>query len=184
HYNVNASIPKTLIQYLIRWIAISKQFDDDANAALNAILETRISPELVPGSTTTDRAPSQLTEATIGPFELQDFNLYYISRFGFRPSKVAFLAHHAWGSRRRGDWPADLPEEQRREYSLREIKQWLEVFVRRFFALSQFKRSCLPNGPKVGSGGSLSPRSDWRAPTDAEADVWLRELRDKIPESD
>jgi len=183
HYNVNASIPKTLIQYLIRWVAASKQFEDDANAALHAILDTKISPELVPGSATTDRAPSQLTEATIGPFELQDFNLYYISRFGFRPSKVAFLAHHAWDSRGRGEWPKDLPEEQRREYSLREIKQWLEVFARRLFALSQFKRSCLPNGPKVGSGGSLSPRSDWRAPTDAEADVWLRELRDQIPES-
>jgi NAD+ synthase (glutamine-hydrolysing) len=182
HYNVNASIPKTLIQYLIRWVVVSKQFDNDANAALNAILETKISPELVPGSATRDHGPSQSTEATIGPFELQDFNLYYISRFGFRPSKVAFLAHHAWGSRECGGWPEELPEEQRREYSLREIKQWLEVFARRFFALSQFKRSCLPNGPKVGSGGSLSPRSDWRAPTDAEADVWLRELREKIPE--
>jgi NAD+ synthase (glutamine-hydrolysing) len=108
--------------------------------------------------------------------------LYYTSRFGFRPSKVAFLAHHAWGSRARGPWPEDLREEQRREYSLGGIKRWLEVFVRRFYALSQFKRSCLPNGPKVGSGGSLSPRSDWRAPTDAEADVWLRDLRENVPD--
>jgi len=182
HYNVNGSIPKTLIQHLIRWVAASNQFDDETNAVLRAILDTKISPELVPGSGT-DHAPSQLTEAAIGPFELQDFNLYYISRFGFRPSKVAFLARHAWSSRARGRWPDDLREDERREYSLGEIKRWLEVFVERFFALSQFKRSCLPNGPKVGSGGSLSPRSDWRAPTDAEAEVWLRELRDHVPDA-
>jgi NAD+ synthase (glutamine-hydrolysing) len=180
---VNASVPKTLIQHLIRWVIASGQFDDDANGVLEAILETKISPELVPGAANGDHAPSQATEATIGPFELQDFNLYYISRFGFRPSKVAFLAHCAWGDRTRDRWPDQMHGHQRREYSLGEIRRWLEVFVLRFFALSQFKRSCLPNGPKVGSGGSLSPRSDWRAPTDAEADVWLRELRDNIPES-
>jgi len=173
HYNVNGSIPKTLIQHLIRWVAASRQFSDETSAVLRAVLDTKISPELV---------PSQATESTIGPFELQDFNLYYLSRFGFRPSKVAFLAHHAWGSRSRGRWPDDLPEERRRDYSLDEIRKWLEVFVRRFFAQSQFKRSCLPNGPKVGSGGSLSPRGDWRAPTDAEADVWLRELLDGMPD--
>jgi NAD+ synthase (glutamine-hydrolysing) len=164
HYNVNVSVPKTLIQHLIRWVVASKQFDDRTNTVLEAILDTKISPELVPVEA---GAPSQLTEATVGPFELQDFNLYYISRFGFRPSKVAFLAHHAWGTK----------------YSLGEIRRWLEEFVQRFFAMSQFKRSCLPNGPKVGSGGSLSPRSDWRAPTDAEAQVWLQELRDNVPES-
>ena len=174
HYNVNGSIPKTLIQYLIRWVAASGQFNDETSSVLRAILATRISPEL---------APSQSTEASVGPFELQDFNLYYISRFGFRPSKVAFLAHRAWASRHHGRWPDDLPQEQQREYQLDEIKKWLEVFVRRFFALSQFKRSCLPNGPKVGSGGSLSPRGDWRAPSDAEADVWLRELRDGVPDT-
>ncbi|HYT69120.1 MAG TPA: NAD(+) synthase [Vicinamibacterales bacterium] len=167
HYNVNVSVPKTLIQHLIRWVVASRQFDDSAGRVLDAILETKISPELVPAAAMDDGAPSQVTEETIGPFELQDFNLYYISRFGFRPSKVAFLAHHAW----------------RQEYSLGEIRRWLGVFVERFFALSQFKRSCLPNGPKVGSGGSLSPRSDWRAPTDAEADVWLQELRDNVPNS-
>ncbi|HWK12122.1 MAG TPA: NAD(+) synthase [Vicinamibacterales bacterium] len=183
HYNVNASLPKTLIQYLIRWIIASKQFDNRANGALAAILETKISPELVPGTDGEDHAPSQLTEAVIGPFELQDFNLYYTTRFGFRPSKVAFLARHAWGSRARGAWPEDIPPEHRREYSLGDIKHWLEVFVRRFYAGSQFKRSCLPNGPKVGSGGSLSPRADWRAPTDAEADVWLRELGENVPTS-
>jgi NAD+ synthase (glutamine-hydrolysing) len=183
HYNVNASIPKTLIQHLIRWIATAGQFNDETNAVLLAILNTKISPELVPASAANDRAQSQLTETTIGPFELQDFNLYYISRFGFRPSKVAFLAQQAWGSRARGRWPEDLSEDQQREYSLGEIKKWLEVFLERFLALNQFKRSCLPNGPKVGSGGSLSPRSDWRAPADAEADAWLRELREHIPES-
>jgi NAD+ synthase (glutamine-hydrolysing) len=183
HYSVNASVPKTLIQYLIAWVIASKQFDDETNTILDAILKTRISPELVPGEDDADRQPSQLTEATIGPFELQDFNLYYTSRFGFLPSKVAFLALHAWGDRMRGAWPENVRGEARREYSLREIKHWLEVFVYRFFALSQFKRSCLPNAPKVGSGGSLSPRSDWRAPTDAEAEVWLRELRENIPKT-
>jgi NAD+ synthase (glutamine-hydrolysing) len=180
HYNVNASVPKTLIQYLIRWVIGSKQFDDSANAALAAILDTKISPELVPGATDA-RAPSQLTEETIGPFDLQDFNLYYLTRFGFRPSKVAFLARHAWERRERGPWPEDVSDERRREYSLEDIKRWLEVFVRRFYATSQFKRSCLPNGPKVGSGGSLSPRADWRAPSDAEPEVWLRELREHVP---
>jgi NAD+ synthase (glutamine-hydrolysing) len=183
HYNVNVSVPKTLIQHLIRWVVASRQFDEPTNTVLEAILETKISPELVPAAAVDDRAPSQVTEATIGPFELQDFNLYYISRFGLRPSKVAFLANHAWGSRMRGRWPDDLRDEQRREYSLGQIRRWLEVFIERFFALSQFKRSCLPNGPKVGSGGSLSPRSDWRAPTDAAADVWLQELRNNVPKS-
>ncbi len=183
HYNVNASVPKTLIQYLIGWVIASKQFSDEANAVLEAIVRTRISPELVPGHSSGNPEPLQLTEAVIGPFELQDFNLYYISRFGFPPSKVAFLAHHSWGDRARGSWPETLPLEERREYSLGEIKQWLEVFVRRFFGLSQFKRSCLPNAPKVGSGGSLSPRSDWRAPSDAEAGAWLRELAENIPDA-
>jgi NAD+ synthase (glutamine-hydrolysing) len=180
HYSVNASVPKTLVQHLIRWVIASKQFDERANLALEAILATKISPELVPGG---DAAPSQGTEAVIGPFELQDFILYYTSRFGFRPSKVAFLACEAWGNRARGEWPERLHEDQRREYSLSEIKHWLRVFVRRFYALSQFKRSCLPNGPKVGSGGSLSPRSDWRAPSDADAEVWLRELDANVPDS-
>jgi NAD+ synthase (glutamine-hydrolysing) len=183
HYNVNASVPKTLIQHLIRWVILSNQFDQQASDALQAILETKISPELIPGAATADHMPTQITEETIGPFDLQDFTLYYTSRFGFRPSKVAFLAEHAWGSRTRGPWPADLRAEQRRQYSLSDIRQWLEVFIRRFYAVSQFKRSSLPNGPKVGSGGSLSPRSDWRAPTDAEADVWVRELHAKVPES-
>jgi NAD+ synthase (glutamine-hydrolysing) len=183
HYNVNASVPKTLIGYLIRWVITSNQFNRESNGVLDAILKTKISPELVPGDDEAAGEPSQLTETAIGPFELQDFNLYYISRFGHSPSKVAFLAHHAWGDRARGAWPETVCDQEKREYSLSEIKRWLEVFVHRFFQVSQFKRSCLPNGPKVGSGGSLSPRSDWRAPSDAEADAWLRELREGIPDA-
>ena len=103
-------------------------------------------------------------------------------RFGYRPSKVAYLAQHAWGDRGAGQWPDLIPPERRNEYSLAEIKQWLEVFLERFFQTSQFKRSALPNAPKVGSGGSLSPRGDWRAPSDGTADVWLRELQTNVPD--
>jgi NAD+ synthase (glutamine-hydrolysing) len=113
---------------------------------------------------------------------LQDFNLYYVTRYGFRPSKVAFLSHHAWSDKARGTWPDNLPVARHREYDLITIKKWLEVFLFRFFQISQFKRSCLPNGPKVGSGGSLSPRGDWRAPSDSEATVWLEELRRNVPD--
>jgi NAD+ synthase (glutamine-hydrolysing) len=182
HYNVNVSVPKTLIQHLIRWVAGSKQLDPEASAILRSILETRISPELVPGSGRGEDGPSQTTEGVIGPYDLQDFNLYYVSRFGFRPGKVAFLALRAWGDRTRGAWPESLPAAERREYDLAEIRKWLEVFLTRFFATSQFKRSCLPNGPKVGSGGSLSPRGDWRAPSDSGAEPWLEELRRNVPE--
>ena len=156
HYNVNVSVPKTLIQYLIGWVARSGQFDDAVRKALERVLATEISPELVPGG--------QRTEDTVGPYELQDFHLYYTLRFGYTPSKVAFLAWNAWKD----------------DYRLAEIRKWLEVFLRRFFQTSQFKRSALPNGPKVGSGGSLSPRGDWRAPSDGSAAVWLEDLK-KIP---
>ena len=179
HYNVNASVPKTLIQHLIRWVAAREEFGGETSAVLQAILDTEISPELVPG--VDGEEPAQRTEATIGPYELQDFNLYFISRFGFRPSKVAFLSHHAWGDRERGQWPDLLAREKRNEYDLSTIKRWLGVFVDRFFRTSQFKRTAMPNGPKVGSGGSLSPRGDWRAPSDAESEVWLRELRENVP---
>ena len=128
-----------------------------------------------------DGAP-QSTEQVVGPYELQDFHTYYITRFGFRPSKVAFLCLHAWGDERRGAWPELLPADQRRQYDLPTIRKWLEVFLLRFFQLSQFKRSALPNGPKIGSGGSLSPRGDWRAPSDSSATVWLDELRRNVPE--
>lgn len=181
HYAVNASVPKTLIQYLIRWIADTGRAGDGASEVLYRILETEISPELVPSGNGTDNQPSQRSEDRIGPYELQDFNLYYVSRYGLRPSAVAFLAHSAWADAEKGLWPDSLPQSERREYSLDEIKKWLEVFLRRFFGSTQFKRSCIPNGPKVGSGGSLSPRGDWRAPSDSSARVWLDELERNVP---
>lgn len=181
HYNVNGSVPKTLIQHLLRWIIASHEFDPQTDAMLQSILETEISPELVPHKTEDPSAPAQSTEAKVGPYDLQDFNLYYITRYGFRPSKVAFLCQHAWSDKSRGTWPDHLPANKRREYDLPTIKKWLETFVYRFFQLSQFKRSCLPNSPKVGSGGSLSPRGDWRAPSDAEAVVWMEDVRTQIP---
>ncbi|MEX1018790.1 MAG: NAD(+) synthase [Litorilinea sp.] len=182
HYNVNASVPKTLIQHLIRWVARSDMFGPDAGAVMQAILATEISPELVPSVNGDSDTPVQSTQAKIGPYELQDFNLYYITRFGFRPSKVAFLSYSAWRDRRQGAWPDLLPADQRNEYTLASIKRWLDVFLFRFFQISQFKRSAIPNGPKVGSGGSLSPRGDWRAPSDSEAAVWLAELRAQVPD--
>jgi NAD+ synthase (glutamine-hydrolysing) len=181
HYNVNASVPKTLIQHLIRWTIRTRQFSDEVSEVLEEILDTEISPELVPHETGESDSPVQSTEQVVGPLELQDFNTYYITRFGFRPSKVAFLAHHAWRDRDRGVWPELLPLDRRNEYDLATIRKWLEVFLYRFFTVSQFKRSAAPNGPKVGSGGSLSPRGDWRAPSDSEAAAWLDELRRNVP---
>jgi NAD+ synthase (glutamine-hydrolysing) len=159
HYNVNGSVPKTLIQFLIGWVAQSGEFDDDIKRALRRVLDTEISPELVPGG--------QSSEATVGPYELQDFHLYYTLRFGYAPSKVAFLAWHAW----------------RDKYRLAVIRKWLGVFLRRFFETSQFKRSAVPNSPKVGSGGSLSPRGDWRAPSDGNASAWLADLA-RVPNTE
>jgi NAD+ synthase (glutamine-hydrolysing) len=182
HYNVNGSVPKTLIQHLLRWVIGTKQFDEETSAVLQSILDTEISPELVPQESEQKDKPSQSTEAKVGPYDLQDFNLYYITRYGFRPSKVAFLSQHAWTDKGRGTWPDNLPIDKHREYDLATIKKWLDVFLFRFFKISQFKRSCLPNGPKVGSGGSLSPRGDWRAPSDSEATVWLEELRRNVPD--
>ena len=176
HYNVNCSVPKTLVQHLIRWIANQDEFGPDTCKVLTDIVETEISPELVPGEEDNDE-PAQKTQDKIGPYELQDFTLYWITRFGVRPSKVAFLAYNAWHDANQGYWPSTLPEANRNEYSLSEIKHWLEVFCYRFFKISQFKRSALPDGPKVGSGGALSPRGDWRAPSDAEAEVWLQEIK-------
>jgi NAD+ synthase (glutamine-hydrolysing) len=182
HYNVNGSVPKTLVQHLIRWIIGTSQFDPETSAILQSILDTEISPELVPAGSEEQEKPTQSTQEKIGPYELQDFNLYYVSRFGFRPSKIAFLSHSAWSERERGAWPDSLPVEKHNQYDLATIKKWLEVFLYRFFKTSQFKRSCVPNGPKVGSGGSLSPRGDWRAPSDSEATVWLDELRRNVPD--
>jgi NAD+ synthase (glutamine-hydrolysing) len=182
HYAVNASVPKTLIQHLIRWECDRGELLGEEREVLGDILNTEISPELVPGGEKAEGAgPAQRTEEKIGPYELQDFNLYYITRYGFRPSKVAFLAHHTWGDAGAGTWPPGFPEAARRSYDLATIKRWLRVFLYRFFQTSQFKRSAIPNGPKVGSGGSLSPRSDWRAPSDSEATTWLAELDENVP---
>jgi NAD+ synthase (glutamine-hydrolysing) len=181
HYNVNASVPKTLVQFLIRWLADSGELGQDAGEVLRSVLDTVISPELVP-SAGGEKAKLQDSEKAVGPYELHDFFLYYVLRFGYRPSKVAFLAHHAWHDRTQGSWPDLIPVERRHEYSLPAIKHWLGVFLRRFFETSQFKRSAVPNSPKVGSGGSLSPRGDWRAPSDSRATVWLEELERNVPD--
>src|SRR5205085_3711081 len=169
HYNVNASVPKTLIQFLIRWGIDTSQYSEEACAVLQRVLDTAISPELIPSQDPDADRPGTDSESIVGPFELQDFFLYYVMRFGYRPSKVAFLAHHAWRDRESGRWPDLIPPERRNEYSLGQIKHWLGVFLERFFHTSQFKRSAMPNAPKVGSGGSLSPRSDWRAPSHSTA---------------
>ncbi|HEX5262215.1 MAG TPA: NAD(+) synthase, partial [Phenylobacterium sp.] len=157
HYNVNGSLAKTLIQHLIRWVVKTGQLEDAASGTLLAILDTEISPELVPADAS---GAIQSTQAKVGPYELQDFSLYHITRFGLRPSKVAFLAWHAWRDVSLGRWPPNFPEEVRNAYTLEEIKKWLGVFLFRFFEISQFKRSAMPNGPKVISGGALSPRGD------------------------
>jgi NAD+ synthase (glutamine-hydrolysing) len=178
HYNVNSGVPKTLIQHLIRWVVSSKLFSDEVGEILTSILSTEISPELVPveaGET------PQSTEAKVGPYELQDFNLFYTLRCGFRPSKIAYMALMAWEDAARGNWPPGFPEDRRRAYALPEIRRWLDVFVRRFFGFSQFKRSAMPNGPKVSAGGSLSPRGDWRAPSDSSAKAWLDDLERNVP---
>ena len=179
HYNVNVSVPKTLIQYLIRWVADKALFGRETSEILHAILDTEISPELVPDHKT---GRLQSTESAIGPYELQDFNTFYITRFGYLPTKVAFMAYCAWRSRQTGVWP-DVPEPKRNQYTIGEIKRWMDVFLFRFFKTSQFKRSAIPNGPKIGSGGSLSPRSDYRAPSDSEPDIWLENAK-LIPESE
>jgi NAD+ synthase (glutamine-hydrolysing) len=179
HYNPNASVAKTLIQHLIRFVAATGDLGPETAPILHAILATEISPELVPPGA--DGA-IQSTEGVVGPYALQDFNLFYTTRFGFRPSKIAYLSWNAWADLERGAWPANTPVTARRAYNLAEIKHWLRVFVLRFFQLSQFKRSALPNGPKISSGGSLSPRGDWRAPSDASAAVWLYELDDAVPD--
>jgi NAD+ synthase (glutamine-hydrolysing) len=178
HYGVNSGVPKTLIQYLIRWCIASEQFDAATDAVLDAILSTEISPELVPA----EDGVIQSTESKIGPYELHDFFLFHTMRYGLPPSKVAFLAWHAWRDAAAGSWPIGFPEAARRQYDLATIRKWLETFLWRFFAFSQFKRSALPNGPKVSAGGALSPRGDWRAPSDAVATPWLDELRQNVPE--
>ncbi|GAC68383.1 NAD(+) synthase [Gordonia soli] len=172
HYNVNSSVPKTLIQHLIRWMIASGAHSPETTEVLVEILGDVISPELVPAG---EDGAIQSTEDTVGPYELHDFFLYWITRFGYRPSKVAFLAEHAWGDRDRGPWPEMLESGKRNEYDRATIEHWLGVFLKRFMN-NQFKRSAMPNGPKVGSGGSLSPRGDWRSPSDASVRAWLDQL--------
>ncbi|HZG26856.1 MAG TPA: NAD(+) synthase, partial [Ensifer sp.] len=178
----NASVSKTLIQHLIRWVADTGTFGEEARAVLLAILATEISPELVPGDDDKGQ-PAQKTEDFVGPYNLQDFNLYFTTRYGFAPSKIAFLAHHAWNDADKGAWPPMTPHDKRVSYDLETIAKWMRVFLHRFFATSQFKRSAVPNGPKVSSGGSLSPRGDWRAPSDGNANAWLAELEANLPPS-
>ena len=161
HYNVNCGAPKTLIQHLIRWAAAS-EFDAKTGRILQSVLDREISPELVP----IEAGVIQRTEDKVGPYELQDFNLYYITRYSLKPSKVAFLSWQAWQGK----------------YTLPEIRKWLELFLFRFFTISQFKRSAVPNGPKLISGGALSPRGDWRAPSDGNAKIWLDELKANVPD--
>jgi NAD+ synthase (glutamine-hydrolysing) len=177
HYNPNGSVSKTLIQHLIRFAANAGEFGAETAEVLHAILATEISPELVPADAT---GQTQATQAFVGPYELQDFNLYYLTRYGFKPSKIAYLSWCAWHDARLGDFPADTAEGDRRAYDLPTIKRWLRLFLTRFFA-NQFKRTAMPNGPKLSSGGSLSPRGDWRMPSDASAAAWLAELEANVP---
>ena len=181
HYHVNASVPKTLIQFLIQWVADTNQLGKEASQVLRSILETEFSPELIPAGAKSEQ-PGQRTEDVIGPYELQDFTLYYTTRFGYLPSKIAFMEYCAWRDRTQGQWPSARVDGRHR-YSIVQIKKWLSVFAYRFFQISQFKRSCIPNAPKVGSGGSLSPRGDYRAPSDSEATVWLDDVK-RIPDDD
>ena len=155
-YGVNSSIPKTLIKYLVRYVADT--MEGTTSAILNDIIDTPISPELIPADA--DGNIKQKTEDLVGPYELHDFYLYYFLRFGFRPRKIFMLAQSAFDG----------------TYNDEVIKKWLTTFCRRFFA-QQFKRSCLPDGPKVGSV-SLSPRGDWRMPSDASSTIWLKEIED------
>jgi NAD+ synthase (glutamine-hydrolysing) len=178
HYNVNAGVPKTLVQHLIRWVAETDQFDAETNELLEEVLQQEITPELIP---TTEGKKPQATEDFVGPYSLQDFSLFRVLRCGDRPSKIAFLAWHAWHDESAGEWPPGFPHERRTSYDLATIRQWLEVFIKRFFA-SQFKRSALPNGPKVSAGGTMSPRGDWRMPSDAHPTAWLAEL-ENVPRS-
>jgi NAD+ synthase (glutamine-hydrolysing) len=179
HYNVNGGVAKTLIRHLIRWVADKELVGAEASPTLHGILATEISPELVPAG---EDGKIQSTESAVGPYALNDFFLFYISRFGLKPSKVAYLAEQAWGDAAHGAWPAGTPDEEKITFELPIIKAWLRKFLVRFFQTSQFKRSALPNGPKVVTGGSLSPRGDWRAPSDGTARVWLDELEANVPD--
>lgn len=184
HYAVNVGVPKTLIQHLIRWVIAHRDgsgttLTDDAVRVLQSVLDTEISPELVPAG---EDGKVQSTQDTIGPYVLHDFTLFWVLRYGIRPSKIAFLAQQAWRDADAGAWPAGFPDAERYTYELPEITRWLQVFVKRFFGFAQFKRSAIPNGPKVAAAGSLSPRGDWRAPSDGNAEAWLADLRAALPD--
>ena len=176
HYTVNAGVPKTLVQHLIRWV-ISHGELEEANDLLTEILEQEITPELIPVE---EGKKPQATQDTVGPYNLQDFTLALVVRHGFRPRKIAFLAWHAWQSADVGEWPPGFPDDARVAYTLEEVRTWLQVFVKRFFA-NQFKRSALPNGPKVSASGTMSPRGDWRMPSDAKGTAWLAEIERDVP---
>ncbi len=186
HYAVNAGVPKTLIQHLIRWVIAHSASDesgtsltDDAKGVLQSVLDTEISPELVPAG---QDGKVQSTEDTIGPYALHDFALFHVLRYGLRPSKIAYLAEKAWADPDAGAWPPGFPDADRYGYDRAEIVRWLRVFLKRYFGFAQFKRSAIPNGPKVLPAGSLSPRGDWRAPSDGNARAWLAELDAALPE--
>jgi NAD+ synthase (glutamine-hydrolysing) len=177
HYNVNAGVPKTLVQHLIRWVADTGELGEEAAGLLHEIVTQEITPELVP---VTEGVKPQATEDTVGPYALADFALFHVLRRGLLPSKIAYLAWHAWRDVEAGEWPPGYPEDRRSAYDLGEVKHWLGVFVTRFFA-NQFKRSALPNGPKVSAGGTMSPRGDWRMPSDAAGTAWLADLA-RVPD--
>lgn len=176
HYGVNGGVPKTLMQQLVHWVADSDQLPEVSDT-LRSVLDTEISPELVPSR---DEDRPQSTQDRIGPYALQDFTLHHVLRHGSRPSKIAFLAEQAWSDATKGAWPASVAEEDRGAYDLAEIRAWLVVFVERFFA-NQFKRSALPDGPKVLPSGTMSPRGDWRMPSDVGAARWLADIEDNVP---
>ena len=178
HYAVNSGVPKTLMQHLIRWVSGSGLFSGDVSEVLERVLATEITPELVPVG---EDGVVQSTEKTIGPYALHDFALFHVLRYGLRPSKIAWLAAKAWADAQAGTWPAGFPDSAKVSYDVDEVVKWLEVFLKRFFGFAQFKRTAVPNGPKVAAGGSLSPRGDWRAPSDSSAATWLAELRSAFP---
>lgn len=179
HYTVNAGVPKTLVQHLIRWVISHGEFEEAANDVLVEILQQEITPELIP---TEEGKKPQATQDTVGPYNLQDFTLAMVVRHGFRPRRIAFLAWHAWKDADAGEWPPGFPDDARVAYDLSDVRSWLEVFVKRFFA-NQFKRSALPNGPKVSAIGTMSPRGDWRMPSDAKGTAWLAEIERDVPAS-
>jgi len=156
-YGVNASVPKTLVRHLVNWVAMHSN-NHLVRSTLLDIIDTPVSPELLPADA--EGHISQKTEDLVGPYELHDFFLYNFVRFGFSPAKILFLARHAFGQ----------------HYEEKTLRHWLKVFCHRFFT-QQFKRSCIPDGPKVGSV-SLSPRGDWRMPSDAQSDIWKSNIEE------